>query len=244
MDGLAEALRAGQEAGIRILPGVEISSELKGGTLHILGYGFDPSSSVLTTALDRLKEARADRNPRIIRRLNELGIDISMDQVRERAGGDLIGRPHMAQTLVDLGAVGTVQEAFDDYLGTGGKAHFDKFRFGPAESFHMIREAGGIPVMAHPYQTKREGAALRDLVAELKEMGLEGIEVYYSRHSAEQTAFYADLARAFDLVPTGGTDFHGRTKPDIALGHGTGDLHVPAELLAGIDRRVDSVRAL
>ncbi|MFO7769501.1 MAG: PHP domain-containing protein [bacterium] len=243
IDGVPEALDAGRRLGIRVVPGVEISCELAGGTLHILGYGFDPGHPDLNTGLGRLKQAREDRNPRIIRRLNELGVDITLEQVAERAGGGMIGRPHIAQTLKDLGAVETVQEAFDEYLGSGAKAHFDKFRFQPGEAFGMIRSAGGIPVMAHPHQTRREGEELRTLVARLRQAGLEGIEVRYSRHTPDQQAFYQGLAEEFDLVPTGGSDFHGRTKPDIELGRGKGALEVPASWLETIDERIEAVRS-
>jgi len=243
IDGVPEALQAGSRLDLRVVAGVEISCQLEGGTLHILGYGFDPSDAGLNSGLDRLKQARRDRNPRIVRRLNELGIEITLDQVAERAGGEMIGRPHIAQTLKEMGAVDSVQEAFDEYLGSGAKAHFDKFRFPPAEAFEMIRGAGGIPVMAHPYQTRREGEELRALVERLREAGLEGIEVRYSRHSPEQQAFYEQLAEDYGLVRTGGSDFHGQTKPDIALGRGKGDLEVPAGWLEAIDERIEAVRS-
>ena len=154
----------------------------------------------------------------------------------------MVGRPHIAKSLLDLGAVETVQEAFDRYLASDSPAYEHKFRFEPEVAFELIKGAGGIPVMAHPYQTRREGEELRQLTAGLREKGLEGIEVLYARHTDEQAAFYGELAREFDLVPTGGTDFHGRTKPDIALGTGTGELRVPWSIMEGIDARVAAVR--
>ena len=243
IDGVAEALEAGRDFGIRVLPGVEISAEMEGGTLHVLGYGYDHTDPGINEGLNRLKKARNDRNPLIIGKLNALGVQINMAMVEERAGGGLVGRPHIAQTLVDLGTVSTVQEAFDEYLATDAKAHVHKFRLAPPDAFRMIREAGGIPVMAHPYQTKREGEDLRRLIAVLCEDGLEGIEVWYSHHTPEQVAFYSGLADEFDLVATGGTDFHGDSKPDVALGIGTGTLAVPASVLERLDERVARVRA-
>lgn len=242
IDGVTEALDAGERLGLKVLPGVEISVELPSGTLHVLGYGFDHTDEGLNGDLKRLKEAREERNPRIIRKLVDLGIPITLEQVRERAGGGLIGRPHIAQTLVDLGAAETVQQAFDDYLATGAQAHVHKFRHDPQRALAMIRAAGGIPVMAHPYQTRRQGEELRRLVAELVPLGLEGIEVYYSRHTTDQTTFYRALAEEFDLVPTGGTDFHGG-RSDIQLGRGRGDLRIPASLLPAIEARIARVRA-
>jgi predicted metal-dependent phosphoesterase TrpH len=243
IDGVAEAIEVGEQLGLRVLTGVEISAELAGGTLHVLGYGFDCHDPGINQDLNRLKQAREDRNPQIIQKLVELGIPITMEQVREQAGSDLIGRPHMAQALVDLGVVATVQQAFDEYLATGARAHVDKFRFDPETAFAMIRSAGGIPVMAHPYQTRHKGDDLRQLVADLVLLGLEGIEVYYTRHSPKQVDDYSRLVEEFDLVATGGTDFHGDSKPDVTLGRGAGSLFVPSSLLEAIDSRIQRVRA-
>ncbi|MFC1499392.1 PHP domain-containing protein [Candidatus Zixiibacteriota bacterium] len=241
-DAVPEAMEAGASLGIRVVPGIEISCVLEGGTLHILGYEFNISETRFSKGVDRLKLAREERNPKIIRNLRELGIPITMEQVEERAGGGVVGRPHIAKALLDLGTVKTVQEAFDSYLANDSPAYEHKFRYEPAVAFEMIKGAGGIPVMAHPYQTRRKGEDLRQLVSDLTEQGLEGIEVLYSRHSPEQVEFYSELAREFDLVPTGGTDFHGKTKPDIALGTGSGDLKVPLSILNGIDARVAAIR--
>jgi predicted metal-dependent phosphoesterase TrpH len=243
IDGVAEALAAGRALGVDVVAGVEISAELSGGTLHLLGYEFDHEHSSIVNGLDRLKTAREERNLLIIQKLADLGIPITIEQVAERAGGGLIGRPHIARTLLDLEVVGTIQEAFDEYLATDARAHVHKFRFEPEAAFAMIREAGGVPVMAHPYQTQRREEALRDLIAELKPLGLEGIEVHYTRHDSGQKTFYQELADEFDLVPTGGTDFHGATIPEIKLGWGTGDLRVPIELLDGVRDRANRIRA-
>jgi predicted metal-dependent phosphoesterase TrpH len=202
----------------------------------------DPAEPRFAAGVERLKRAREERNPKILGNLREMGIPITLEQVEERAGGGMVGRPHIAKTLFDLGAVESVQEAFDVYLASDSPAYEHKFRYEPEVAFELIKGAGGIPVMAHPYQTRREGEQLRGLVAELKEAGLEGIEVRYSRHTPEQVAFYEELSREFDLVPTGGTDFHGRSKPEIALGTGTGDLQVPDSYLEEIDERVAAVR--
>jgi len=241
-DGVPEALEAGASLGIRVVSGIEISCVLEGGALHILGYETDPAEPRYAEAVERLKRAREERNPKIINNLREMGIPITMEQVEERAGGGVVGRPHMAKTLLDLGAVETMQEAFDSYLASDSPAYEHKFRFEPDVAFELIKGAGGIPVMAHPYQTRRDGEELRRLVADLKDQGLEGIEVLYSHHTGEQVTFYEELAREFDLVPTGGTDFHGRSKPDLALGTGTGDLRVPWSILEGIDARVAAIR--
>lgn len=241
-DGVPEALEAGTRLGIRVVPGIEISAQLAGGTLHVLGYEIDQHETRFAAGIAHLKQARADRNPKIIQKLQEMGIPISLEQVEEKSGGDLIGRPHIAETLVDLGAVRTAQEAFDRYLGSDAKAYVHKYRLEPGAAFELISGAGGIPVMAHPYQTRREGEDLRRLVANLKELGLAGIEIYYTNHTPAQTAYYQELSQEFDLVPTGGTDFHGKINQEIVLGWGRGELRVPARLLEEIDRRVAGVR--
>lgn len=242
IDGVVEAQAAGRALDVEVVAGVEISAELSGGTLHLLGYEFDHEHPSIVKGLERLKTAREERNLQIIQKLAVMGIPITIEQVAERAGGGLIGRPHIARTLLDLGVVGNTQEAFDEYLATDARAHVHKFRFEPAVAFAMIREAGGVPVMAHPHQTRRKGDALRDLIADLRPLGLEGIEVHYTRHDPHQTAYYQELAEEFDLIPTGGTDFHGATIPEIKLGWGTGDLRVPAELLDGIRDRANRIR--
>jgi len=243
-DGVEEALDAGARLGIRVVSGIEISAQLEGGTLHLLGYEIDPLEEGFASGIIRLKQARIDRNPKIIRKLQDLGIPIKLEQVEAKAGGGLVGRPHIAETLLELGAVTTVQEAFDKYLAFDSSAYEHKFRYEPAAAFQLILGAGGIPVMAHPYQTNREGEELRRLVADLKELGLEGIEVHYSHHTPAQTVFYRKLADEFDLVQTGGTDFHGSRKKEIQLGWGKGDLRVPVELLEALDRRVARLSAI
>jgi len=189
-DGVPEALEAGASLGIRVVSGIEISCVLEGGALHILGYETDPAEPRYAKAVERLKRAREERNPKIINNLREMGIPITMEQVEERAGGGIVGRPHIAGTLLDLGAVETMQEAFDSYLASDSPAYEHKFRFEPEVAFELIKGAGGIPVMAHPYQTRRNGEELRQLVAELKDQGLEGIEVLYSHHTGGQVTFY------------------------------------------------------
>jgi len=241
-DGVPEALEAGASSGIRVVAGIEISCVLEGGALHILGYEIDPAEPRFADGVEKLKRAREERNPKIIRNLREMGIPITMEQVEGRAGGGMVGRPHIAKTLLDLGTVEILQEAFDSFLASDSPAYEHKFRYEPEVAFELIKGAGGIPVMAHPYQTRRGGEDLRRLVAELKDQGLEGIEVLYSHHTGEQVTFYSKLAREFDLVPTGGTDFHGSTKSDIALGSGTGDLQVPWSIMEGIDERLATVR--
>jgi predicted metal-dependent phosphoesterase TrpH len=219
VDGLAEALAAGDREGLEVIPGVEISAQFPGGTMHILGLFVDYHNGLLDKRLAVLKQARIDRNPRIIAKLNALGLRITMAQVEAIAGGGQIGRPHIARALMESGYVSDLQEAFDKYLGWQRAAYVSKFRFPPPEALAMIREAKGIPVLAHPFTLNLGSAgALKKLIVELQGLGLAGLEVYYSEHTPEQEALYLKLARELDLVVTGGSDFHGDNKPEITLG--------------------------
>jgi predicted metal-dependent phosphoesterase TrpH len=219
VDGLTEAVAAGEEIGVEIIPGVEISAQFPGGTMHILGLFVDYHNGLLDQRLAVLKQARIDRNPQIIAKLNALGIPVTMARVEEISGGGQVGRPHIARALMEAGYVKDLQEAFDKYLGWHKPAYVSKFRFPPDQALAMIREAKGIPVLAHPFTLNQGSAfALKNLVVELMGQGLAGLEVFYSDHSREQEALYLKLARELDLLITGGSDYHGLNKPEITLG--------------------------
>jgi predicted metal-dependent phosphoesterase TrpH len=219
VDGLPEAVAAGEKFGVEVIPGVEISAQFPGGTMHILGLFVQYHNGLLDQRLAVLKQARIDRNPRIIAKLNALGIPITMARVNEISGGGQVGRPHIARALMEAGYVQDLQEAFDKYLGWHKPAYVSKFRFPPDQALAMIREAQGIPILAHPFTLGLGSAfALKNLIIELKGLGLAGLEVYYSEHTPEQEALYLKLARELDLQISGGSDFHGLNKPEITLG--------------------------
>ncbi len=219
IDGVAEAAAAGEALGVEVIAGVEISARFPGGSMHILGYFVDYHSGLLDARLAVLKKSRADRNPQIIAKLNALGAKITMAQVARLSGGGQVGRPHIARALLEHGYVRDIQEAFDRYLRNGGPAHVSKFRFPQDEAINMIREAQGIPVLAHPFTLSLGSAyALKNQMQDLKKLGLAGLEVYYPEHTPEQEARYLKLARELDLLITGGSDFHGLNKPEVDLG--------------------------
>jgi 3',5'-nucleoside bisphosphate phosphatase len=219
VDGLPEAVAAGTDLGVEVIPGVEISAQYPGGTMHILGLFVDYHNGLLDQRLAVLKQARIDRNPQIIAKLNALGIPITLEQVNKISGGGQVGRPHIARALMELGCIKNLQEAFDKYLGWHKPAYVSKFRFPPDQALAMIREAKGIPVLAHPFTLGLGSAyALKNLVIELKGLGLAGLEVYYSEHTPEQEALYLKLAQELNLLITGGSDYHGLNKPEITLG--------------------------
>jgi 3',5'-nucleoside bisphosphate phosphatase len=231
MAGLPEALRAAEVSRFELIPGLEISADYTGGGMHILGYFIDHADSIFRQELERLQEARRERNPKIIARLQELGISITHDQVLALSGGQ-IGRPHIAQALLQIGAVQSLEEAFTKYLTKGASAYVEKFRFPPEQAIAMIRRVGGIPVLAHPFTLNcatRE--QLTGLLRSLKDQGLQGLECLYSEHTPEQTREYLHLAAELDLRVTGGSDFHGQNKEGVEMLTGYGSLQVPYQRL-------------
>ena len=237
--GVAEAAAAAREAGIDFLPGIEISCDVPPpATMHLLGYGVDPQSSALLDLTRRLVEGRNDRNPKIVRRLNDLGVAISMPEVEAEAdGGGVIGRPHIAAILHRKGYVSSIKQAFDKYLAPGGAAYFDKERVSPRDAITMIQQSGGLPVLAHPAQLRTENEAqLERTIKDLTDLGLAGLEVIHSDHDAARVEKYARLAERFGLLKTGGSDFHGANKKDISLGMANGRRVPRAYYEALVDR--------
>jgi predicted metal-dependent phosphoesterase TrpH len=229
--GIPEAMAAGQELGIEVIPGVEISSFDGKSELHILGYCVNWNEAAFNQRLARLRESRHRRNPLILERLREAGLDVTYDEVCALAGTESVGRPHIAQVLMQKKYVSSAKEAFDRYLAEGKPAYVARELPTPAEAISWIREAKGVAVLAHPTWVKESREGLRTCVKDLKEAGLGGVEVHYSTHTESQTSYYLELARQLDLLVTGGSDFHGVTKPDIDVGNGRGDLKVNPRLL-------------
>jgi 3',5'-nucleoside bisphosphate phosphatase len=178
------------------------------------------------------------RIPEIIARLNRIGIPIDIDQVREHVGQGTPGRPHIARVLVETDKARDIDDAFDRYLGKGQPAYVDKYRIECRQALDLIHRAGGIPVLAHPYLVPGPEAELTRLVETLTDLGLMGIEAYYTEHPPELVAAYLELARRFDLLVTGGSDFHGELTPAVRLGSGRGDLHVPFDLYESLISRI------
>ena len=229
--GLPEAIAVGQELGIEIIPGIEISSRHGESELHVLGYFLKWEDAKLNERLVTLRESRHRRNPKIIELLQAAGIDITYDEVRAVAGSDSVGRPHIARVLMNKKVVTTAKEAFDRFLAEGKAAYVPRDLPAPVDAIHWIKDAGGLAVLAHPTWVKTTEGTLTDLARQLKEQGLDGVEVHYSTHTPRQTRTYLSLAKQLGLLVTGGSDFHGMTKPDIEVGTGKGSLHVPDHLL-------------
>ena len=231
--GSREALLCGIPDSLGFLTGVEISAEPPpsypgAGSIHILGYGFRLDDPELNRSLEKLQDSRRGRNPEIIARLNKLGIAIRIEEVEREAADGQPGRPHIAKLLIQKGVAKSMDDAFDRYLGNGRPAYVDKFRIEFSQAIELINAAGGIPVLAHPCLLELERAEqLEDLLQEMMSMGLKGLEVYYPLNTPQQNMQYSDLAARHRLLMTGGTDFHGDIQPEIQLGSGKGDFHVP-----------------
>lgn len=245
-NGLKEAAAEAAKLGLRFVPGIEISADYPApGTLHILGHFIDPQSAALEKMSTILLEARNARNPRIIARLNELGCKVTLEQVEAIARSKVppgtpvvIGRPHIAQALVDAGCVASLKQAFDVYLGTTGAAYFPKERLTPRQAVECIHDAGGLATIAHPVQLRCENFAhLGTVINHLAEAGMDGIEVWHCDHDEKTAEAMLGLAKRYNLIPTGGSDFHGSPKPDVVLGRGRLNVRVPVAVLDRLEAR-------
>ncbi len=242
--GLAAARQAaGGFPDLHFIAGVEVSAEFAPGTLHILGLGVDADSGALARLAGELRDAREERNPKIIAALQSLGLAIDMDDVAAQAAaarGDeyVLGRGHIAQAMLVKGLARSIDEAFDRYIGTDAPAYVEKDKIPPASVIESIHAAGGLAALAHPAQLLcRDADELRQIVRRFADAGLDAIEVYHSDHDAAQTRLYLDIARELNLGVTGGSDFHGSLKPTVKLGQP----RVSRTMIAGIvaDRLLD-----
>lgn len=209
VSGVAEAVQEGLKLGIEVVPGVEISTVARNQDIHVLGYYIDINDPQLQQRLETLRETRDRRNEMIIERLQQLGIDITMEEVLNEVAnvktkGDTVGRPHIAAVLLKKGAVESVSEAFDRYLGKGAAAYANPPRIEPAAAIRWIHEAGGAAVLAHPGIYHDD-----ELVEQIIAQGLDGIEAFHSDHTPEEEAKYLQLAQRNGLLVTAGSDFHG-----------------------------------
>ncbi len=206
--GLPEFRAACKRRDMACVSGIELSAEFPG-TLHILGYRIDSGDGEMEKALARVQTGREKRNSTMISKLRDLGMDITMEEVQEEAGGDIVGRPHMARILVKKGYAPDGRASFARFLQKGAPAYTDRFRLSPSECIGLIRKAGGVAVLAHPGQTTENIGELKKILGDLKKEGLWGLECITPKHRAEQCVEYLSLAAEFSLFPTAGSDFHG-----------------------------------
>lgn len=240
VSGYAEAAEAGREHGVEVVPGIEISTKY-GGAVHILGYYIDTQSELLRPVLDWVVHDRDARNRKMAELMAADGLPVDYDAMRARFG-EVIGRPHFAEVLVELGLADSVQDAFDRYVEKGRKYWLPRSFLSIERSIEIIAAAGGAPVLAHPFQYKRDDAALRELIEHCIDCGLCGMECRYSGYDADMTAYLERLADEYGLIKTGGSDFHGDNKPHIALGEGLGgELNVPYEFLLALKEKTGKI---
>ncbi len=234
--GLDEATEEGARCGIDVIRGCEISARSEFGEMHILGLWLPEDPGPLAHVLEELRNQRTSRNLIIIRKLVGLGVNISYEEVLAVAGGETVGRPHMAQVLLDKGYVGSLREAFERYLGYKGMAYEVKKTLSPVEAVTLLSGLGATVSLAHPRLIRCSDEWLEDEVAALKPHGLSAIEAYHSEHSQADERFCVDLAARHGLALSGGSDYHGAAKPGISLGTGHGGLRVPAFVLEELRR--------
>ncbi len=232
IDGVLEILKQPVCTYLEFITGVEISCEPPQGfnnlgSIHLLGYGFSVYNKKLNDVLNTAKAARTERNPKIIEKLNRLGVKISMEEVQRRFGAEQTGRPHIAELIKELGYVQTFDEAFDKYLGKGKPAYVEKYKVSCNEAIKIILEAGGIPVLAHPGLLSFAGTdQMENFFDTLIQYGLGGMEVYYTDHNEAVTLFYKTLCERKNLIATGGSDFHGSFNEGVLMGTGKNNLNI------------------
>jgi len=248
IDGVKDILEKRDFSKVDFVTGVEISAKADSNfseiaSVHILGYGFSIYNKELKSALKKLKKARASRNPLIIKKLCALGFDITLKEIEKKCGHKNIGRPHIAQTMVEKQFVPSFNYAFDKFLTKGKPAYVNKFKFSCKETIKLIINAGGIPVLAHPGLLEiKKKESNQKFIDELIKMGIRGIEVYHTDHTKEQTDLFLNIAQEKNLIVTGGSDFHGKFKQNVKMGHGNGNLYVDYDLYKKLISKLENFR--
>lgn len=231
VQGLPEACAAGRELGIEVIGGCELSVQFDRGSMHLLGLWLPQRPMRLHLALEHLGDLRTKRNESIIANLNSYGVDITYAELERITDGGSIGRPHFAQLLVEKGLAVNFQDAFMNWLRPGTKGYAPKEKLSPREAIELLKNEQATVILAHPCTLKIEKDELESELRNLKDLGLDGVEVFYSMHTQAQTNFYDGLCRKLDLLRSAGSDFHGDNKPGIALGRGKGGLRPSYELV-------------
>lgn len=248
LEGVSEAIDEGRKRGVRVVPGVELSLDYDHGTFHMIGLGVDAGNAALLAGVARIRGARDGRNDGLLRRLDELGVPISAEELAEEAGDAVVGRPHVATVMLRRGHVSSVQEAFDRYLGRGRPAYVERDRMTLGEAVELVRGAGGATVLCHPptlgfdpgvaSQRVRLVAFLRECAA----LGLDAMEVRCGSFSRSAEKVWEAICRDAGLMRSGGSDFHGDRKPGLAVGVGRGRMRVPHDWLEALLERAATRR--
>lgn len=222
IDGIGPAIETAKIKDIEVLAGIELSAEYNGSEIHILGYLIDYERQDLKDRLEFLRKNRIERIYKILDKLQEMGLRLEAETVFDIAKQGTVGRLHIARAMVKQGLVSSIQEAFKKYIGDKCPAYVCNFRFSPLDAIKLIKDVGGIPVLAHPYTLNRD-----DSIPKFIDYGLMGLEVYYPEHTQGMVNFYLDLAKKYNLLVTGGSDCHGNAKPAVKIGL----IKIPYELV-------------
>ena len=236
-EGLAEAYEAVKEfPDLRIIPGIEMSADIPGDEVHVLGYFLDYHNEEFQATLSEFRRGRVDRAMVMVEKLQDLGKPVDWERVQDFAGDGTVGRPHIALAMVEAGYFKEPKEAFDEYLGNNGLAYFDRPKLAPAAGVEMIKKVGGVPVLAHPtFMNDMEAG-----ISNLKKVGLVGMEVYYAQYDDDTVRHLARLAKEYDLIPCGGSDYHGLGNSGEPL---PGTLGPPEETIKLLEDAAEKAKA-
>jgi len=235
LGGIPAFLAMQPEVAVRLLVGTELSCRFLGRSLHVLGLLVDPANAQFQARLEELRGRRGDRNRRMVARLAELGCPITLEDVQAHANTPLLSRVHFALALAARGFVRRAPEAFERLIGDDCPGFVPREELSPAEATRWIRDAGGVPVVAHPGRFAGGGFRWEEAMADLQRQGMEGLEGYYGEYRAAEQKYFVALAARLGMVVTGGSDYHGAHKPGLRLGRGAGGLKVPDELLERLE---------
>lgn len=234
VDGIDPVKAIAAKHGIEVIAGIELSSEINGKDIHILGYGFDYHDSPLVQKLVQIQDARIERIKKMIDKLKGLGIhNISFEEVAAKTHSNAVGRPHLAMVLQEKGWVSSMRAAFDKYIGETGPAYFTKYNQTPFEAIQLIIDSGGVAVMAHPMSTQKD-----ELISQFVRAGMGGLEVYYPNCSEVVLKFYKSLAKKYNILATGGSDAHGKAKSYTHVGK----TQIPYELVEALKLKFRSLK--
>lgn len=234
VDGIDAAISCARDSGIEVVPGIELSTEYEDVEVHILGYFFDYHSSAMKSFLKKLTDSRVERIKKMVGKLNRIGINISFEDVRSIAGyASSMGRPHVARAIIKSGYSGSIEEAFDKYLSYGRPGYVERYKISPFQAVELISKCHGVSSVAHP------GLIINidklSLIKKLREWGLSGIEVFHTKHTQEDCRSFLNMAESLGLIPTGGTDCHGKMVDGVPA---LGDVTVPYENVLKLKERI------
>lgn len=238
VSGVEEAVAAGEEYGVEVIPAIEFSVKSATET-HILGYYIDIDNEQIKEILKEIIEKRIERNAVTARLLQKLGFDVTLEEAAALAPGGIVGRAHFARVMMNKGYVSSVKEAFEKYLSSGKPAYFGNQKLEAKTAIEAIHSAGGVAFLAHPHLVKLPDDALENFLVELKSYGLDGLEGYYTDYDEEMQNKFQAMAKKHGLEISGGTDFHAAMKPHIAIGKGTGNMAIPYSVLENIKNMVN-----